>query len=79
MLVNDMLQDKRLVDGAVLRPVACLCRRPQVLMLRELNQALNQDASIQPAEGLTHCYWPIVGCVCGITLLENGGHQGGLP
>ena len=74
-----MLQDKRLVDGAVLRPVACLSRRPQVLLLRELNQALNQDASIQPAEGLTHCYWPIVGCVCGVTLLENGGHQGGLP
>ena len=68
-----MLQDKRLVDDAELRPVACLSRRPQVLLLRELNQALNQDASIQPAEGLTHCYWPIVGCVCGVTLLENGG------
>ena len=79
MLVNDMLQDKHLVDGAVLRSVACLSRRPQVLLLCELDQALNQDASIQPAEGLTHCYWPVVGCVRGVTLLENGGHQGGLP
>ena len=74
MLVNDLLQDKRLVHGAVLRSVACLSRRPQVLLLCELDQ----DASIQPAEGLTHCYWPVVGCVCGVTLLENGGHQGGL-
>lgn len=56
MLVNDVLQDKGLVNGTVLRSVACLSRRPQVLLLCELNQALNQDASIQPAEGLTHWY-----------------------
>ncbi|DBA89168.1 TPA: hypothetical protein ACH3X1_016326 [Trebouxia sp. C0004] len=56
-------------------PIACLSRRLQVMLLREVNQTLNQDASIQPAEGLTHCYWPVVGCVCGITLLEDGRDQ----
>ena len=61
-----------LMDGAVLWPVACLSRRPQVMLLCEVNQALNQDASTQPAEGLTHCYWPVVGRNCGITVLENG-------
>ena len=75
MLVNDMLQDKRLMNGAVLRFVTCLSRRPQVMLLCEVDQALNQDASIQPAEGLTHCYWQVVGCVCGVTPLEDGGDQ----
>ena len=75
MLVNRVLQDKCLVNGAVLWSVACLSRRPQVLLFCELDQALDQDASIQPAEGLTNCYWSVVGCVCGITLLEDGGDQ----
>jgi len=35
--------------ATVLWPVACLSRRPQVMLLCELDQALNQDASIQPA------------------------------
>jgi len=55
VLVNDVLQNKGLMDGAVLWPVACLSRRPQIMLLCEVDQALNQDASIQPAEGLAHC------------------------
>ena len=54
MLVNDVLQNKRLMDGAVIRPVGYLSKRPHVMLLSvvlcEVNQALNQDASIQPAE-----------------------------
>ena len=41
------------------------------MLLCEVNLALNQDASTQPAEGLTHCYWPVVGCGRGITPLED--------
>ncbi len=66
-----MLQNKGLMDGAVLWPVACLSRRPQIMLLCELNKALNQDASIQPAEGLAHCYRPVVSCIRGITLLND--------
>lgn len=45
------------------------------MLLCEVNQALNQDASIQPAEWLTYCNWPVVGCVGGITLVEDGCDQ----
>jgi hypothetical protein len=54
VLVNDVLQNKRLMDGAVIRPVGYLSKRPHVMLLSvvlcEVNQALNQGASIQPAE-----------------------------
>ena len=49
------------------------------MLLCEVDQALNQDASIQPAEGLAHCYRPVVSRVCGITLLEDGCDQLCLP
>ena len=52
VLVNDVLQHKSLMDGAVLRPVACLSGRSEVLLLRVLDQALRQDASMQPTERL---------------------------
>ncbi len=70
-----MLQNKGLMDGDVLWSVACLSRRPQIMLLCEVDQALNLDASIQPAEGLAHCYRPVVSRVCGITLLEDGCDQ----
>ena len=51
MLVNDMLQDKHLVDGAVLRPVACLSRRPQVLS--SSSSLTKQHTVVKQAQNLT--------------------------
>ena len=71
MLVNDVLQHKCLMDGAVLWPVACLSGRSEALLLCVLDQALNQDACIQPAKRLAHSNWSVVSCVCSIALLED--------
>ena len=64
MFVNDALQHKCLMDGAVLWPVACLSGRTEALLLCVLDQALNQDASIQPIERFAHCNWSVVSCIC---------------
>ena len=71
MLVDDVLQHKRLMDGAVLRPVACLSRRSEVLLLCVLDQALRQDASIRPTERFAHCNRSVTSCVCSIAPLED--------
>ena len=71
VLVNDVLQHRCLMDGAVLWPVACLSGRSEALLLCVLDQALNQDASIQPTERFTHCNWSVVSCVCSITPLKD--------
>ena len=59
--------------------VACLSGRAQVLLLSEYDQPLYKDAGVEPADRLTHRNWPVVGSVCGVTLLEYGCHQRGLP
>ena len=71
VLVNDVLQHKSLMEGAVLRPVACLSGRSEVLLLCVLDQALRQDASIQHTERLAHCNRSVVSCVCSIAPLED--------
>ncbi len=65
--------------AANLWPIACLSGRPQLLIFCACDQALNQDAGIQPADSLPHSYRPVVGCVCGITPLEYGSDQRRLP
>ena len=72
VLVNDMLQRNGLIDGAQVWPKACLGGRSKLMILCVLDQALYEDASIQPADGLSHCNWPVVGGVSGITFLEIG-------
>ena len=67
------------MDGAVLRPVACLSGRSEALLLCVLDQALRQDASIRLAmssiayytERLAHCNRSVVSCVCSIAPLED--------
>ena len=75
VFVNDVLQHKCLMDGAVPWPVACLSGRSEAVLLCALDQALNQDASIQPTERFAHSNWSVVSCVCSITLLEDWREQ----
>ena len=69
------------LDGAVLWPVACLSGTSETLLLCVLDQALNQDASIQPTERFkfAHCNWGVVSCVCSTTPLEDWRDQWSLP
>ena len=59
------------MDGAVLRPVACFSGRSEVLLLCVLHQALRQDASIKPTEGLAHRNRSVFSCVCSIAPPED--------
>ena len=47
---------------------------PHVMLLCELEQALNKGAGIQSADWSFERFWPVVGCICGITLSEDGGN-----
>ena len=49
------------------------------MVLCALDQALCQNAGAKSADGFTSCYWPVAGCVFGISILEDRGDQGGLP
>ena len=49
VLVNDVLKHKGLVYSAVLRPVPCLGRGPELMLFSEFHQLLSQNASVQPA------------------------------
>ena len=79
VLVNDLLQRKGLMDGAVLWSVACLSGRPQFVHLCVLHQAVDKDIGVQTAERLANRYWSVIGCVCGVALLEDRGNQTDLP
>ncbi len=67
------------MNGAKLWPVRGLSDGTQLLVLSRLDQTPNKDASIQPADGLPNCSGPTVGCLCGITSLEDRGDQRGPP
>ena len=75
VFVDDMLQSEGLMDSAKLWTIACLGWRAQLLFLSIGDQSMRQNASIEPADGLANSYWPVVGCVCGIPLLEDGRDQ----
>ena len=74
VLINEMLQSKCLVYGAVPWPVPSLSRRPQAMLFCVPNQALDKETGIEPAKGLTHSDEPVNVCTCGITSCVDRSH-----
>ena len=61
-IVNEVMQDKEVMNGGLARSEACLSWAAQLMLLRPINKPV-EDNDIQPIQGLTHSYGPVVGCV----------------
>ena len=59
--VNEVAQSKQLMLCGHTWPEARLARSSQASFLSPAYNAAVEDGSIQPAERLSHCNWPIVG------------------
>lgn len=70
-----MLQHKGLVDCAEPRTAAALCRCSQMLVLSVLAALVIEDASVEPDQWFADCNGSVVGSVCWIAVLEDGGDE----
>ena len=75
--VNEIAQGEEMMDGGLAPSEGCLSWAAQLMLLRPINKPLVENNGIQPLQGLTHSYGPVVGCVQGATLFVGRGDQSG--
>ena len=62
-IVDEVTQGEEVMDIELARSGACLSRAAQLMLRRPINKPPVEDNGIQPIQGLTHSYGPVVGCV----------------
>ena len=72
LFVNNMLQDKRLMNSAEVRSEPGLSGAAKVMILSVLHNAVIQNACVQPDERFANSYGSVVVGVISATTLEDG-------
>ena len=76
-IVDEVTQGEGVMNGGLARPEAFLSQAAQLMLIRPINKPPVEDNGIQPIQGLTHSYGPVVGCVQRATLFVDRGDKGG--
>lgn len=71
LLIGDVLQSKPLMEDAKVWTLTGVGER-SLLLFGVLEETLCQDANVEPSDGFAYGYRPVVDCVCGFALIEDG-------